>query len=254
MLPIAVIGGAIGIYFALGPAKAAPKATGDRIMAALVETVRVGDASDGFDIEIDGVVVPYREVTVSAEVAGRIAFKDPHCKPGRVVSKGQLLMEVDARDYEIEVARLTNDVEQADVSIQETDVEIKNNESLIAIASQDLDIERRELARVAELAADDILSDSEHDQSRRAELATQTALQTLRNRTRLLTTQRNRLEQMKELAESRLEKAELDLARTKIVCPFDGIVVEDDVEQDAYVTPGAPGRDDRRHVVDRGSR
>lgn len=239
MLPIMIIGGALGAYAALGRPKPVPKETGNRNMASLVETITIGDAASGFDIEVDGVVVPYREVTISAEVAGRIAFKDPLCKPGRVVSAGQLLMEIDARDYEIEVERLGNDVEQADVSIQEADIEIKNTELLIDIAEQDLAIERVELTRVAELAADDILSDSEHDQAKRAELASQNSLQMLRNRTRLLVTQRTRLERMKNLAELRLAKAELDLERTKVFCPFDGIVVEDDVEQGAYVQPGA---------------
>ncbi|MCA9101895.1 MAG: HlyD family efflux transporter periplasmic adaptor subunit [Planctomycetales bacterium] len=237
--PLAVIAVSVGIYAALGPAKPVPKASGKRDMTALVETVRVGDAVAGFDVDVDGVVVPYREVTVSAEVAGRVAFKDPHCKAGRVVEAGQLLVEIDSRDYEIEVERLSTDVEQAQVSIDETDVEIKNTELLIDIAAEDLEIERQELARVMQLADDDILTDSERDQSKRAELATQTSLQTLHNRKQLLSTQRTRLERMKKLAESRLQKARLDLDRTKIYCPFDGIVVNDAVEQDAYVQPGA---------------
>jgi RND family efflux transporter MFP subunit len=47
------------------------------------------------------------------------------------------------------------------------------------------------------------------------------------------------LEQAKELTAVQLEKAQLDLKRTTILAPVDGVIVREWVEQDAYVQKGA---------------
>ncbi len=71
-----------------------------------------------------------------------------------------------------------------------------------------------------------------------SELAARNALVTLRNRVRLLQIGRGRLESARNLSTSNLKKARLDLQRTRILAPADGVIVSDFVEVDSFVQRG----------------
>ena len=62
--------------------------------------------------DADGIVVPYREIEISAEVAGRITKREEVCRAGNYVEKDQLLVEIDPRDYTLEVDRLKAELRQ----------------------------------------------------------------------------------------------------------------------------------------------
>jgi len=237
--PIAIVAVGIGGYMVLSAQREVPVRAADETEAPLVETVSVTQHSGEMDIEVDGTVVPYRDVTVSAEVPGRIAKKADICRAGRYVTQGTLLFEIDPRDYSLEVQRLANEVQQAVHQIEELDVEIANTESLIELAQEDLELQQRDLERIEDLANRNVLTESDLDDAKRLELAARNTLKTLNNQLALLTARKNRLEQAKLLKEIQLEKAQLDQARTKISAPIDGMIVEDMVEQDSYVQPGA---------------
>jgi multidrug efflux pump subunit AcrA (membrane-fusion protein) len=83
-----------------------------------------------------------------------------------------------------------------------------------------------------------VTSEAEIDQARREELAARNALQTLKNQLELWKPRRTRAEQSRELATVQLEKAQLDLSRTKIIASIDGTIVSDPVEIDAFVDKG----------------
>jgi multidrug efflux pump subunit AcrA (membrane-fusion protein) len=72
------------------------------------------------------------------------------------------------------------------------------------------------------------------------EIGSRNAVQTLRNRQRLLEAQRASLSQGIQLTRRRLEQAELDLRRTRIEAPFDGMIDDEMIEKDSFVQPGSP--------------
>jgi multidrug efflux pump subunit AcrA (membrane-fusion protein) len=71
-------------------------------------------------------------------------------------------------------------------------------------------------------------------------LGAQNALTSQENLAKLLESRRARLESARDLVGTQLDKAKLDLARTQIVAPIDGVVVEDLVEVDSFVQRGTP--------------
>jgi len=240
ILPLLIIAAGIGGFFVLGlkqPMARQPD-TGPKIPGVATVPVRAG--ADELDIETDGVVVPYREIQLAAEVAGRITKKAEVCRAGRFVRKGELLIEIDPRDYDLEVRRLNQELQQADVTIQELDVEVENTKNLIELADDKLELQKREMARLEKLDEKNFVTDSQLDLERQNELAARNALVTLRNQLGLLKTRRERLESAKEFTTLRIEKAKLDRQRTQITSPIDGMVVQDSVELDAYVNIGAP--------------
>jgi multidrug efflux pump subunit AcrA (membrane-fusion protein) len=205
-----------------------------------VRTSPIERQATGIDLEVDGVVVPLREVTLAAEVPGHVLRKTEACNEGHVVTKGTVLFEIDPRDFELDVDRLEKERVQAGLAIEEVDEELVQNASSTDLARRQVELARREVARLGGLKAGKIVTESEHDRSLRDELTAANSLSVLEGQKRVLSKRRTRLLEAQSLAETMLEKAKLDLSRTKISSPVDGIVVEDNVEQDSFVAKGAP--------------
>lgn len=240
ILPLLIVASGIGLFY--GSWLLRPRPT-KRVEAARPATVRVAAARDyhgGVRLVADGVVVPFRELVVAAEVAGRIVEKTAACRPGRVVHQGETLLRIDPTDFQLEIDQLKRQIEQALLEVAKVDVELKNGEAMINIARKDLELQSREVVRLRDLVAQKIVTDSDLDKSRSLELRAQNALQTVENSQRVWSAQRASLIAGIGLAEKRLEQAELNLRRTTITASLDGVVVEEMVEQDSYVQRGAP--------------
>jgi multidrug efflux pump subunit AcrA (membrane-fusion protein) len=189
-------------------------------------------------LRVDGTVVPYRESQVAAEVAGRIVFKSDQCEAGTYVTTGQLLMRIDATDHELEVQRLTQMQEQDYQALNEADQEMVNTKRLIEVASQDMRLQQREVDRQRSLPKG-FASRAEIDQAQRALLAAKQQLVTSQNQLDLLKKKRVRLEASHRLAATQLKLAEINLKRTEIVAPIDGVIVNEDADLNTFVSRGS---------------
>ncbi len=187
-------------------------------------------------IELSGIVVSYREINLAAEVAGRIEVKANECEAGNFVKAGTLLLSVEKADYDLEIKRLKAELNQSQVMIRELEDEIAGLRQTIDIAKEDLELQQGEYSR--RLAARDALSVSELNQSRQNLNAAERAVTELNNSLSVLTTRKSRLESGIELSQIELEKAQLNLARTEIRAPFDGVIVSELVEQGDFVQKG----------------
>lgn len=236
--PLGVLALGVAAFVGLRATKQSPVRAKEQVLAPIVETVLVKPHQGGLDISVDGVVVPFREIDLSAEVSGRIAKKSADCRAGRYVTRGTALIEIDSRDYDLEVERLNRELTQADGSLQELDVEIRNTQSLIKLSQEQLTLQRKELERQQSLAGKRIIADSDLDKSKRDELAAINSVMTLDNQLQLLRTRRGRLESARDLWKSQLAKARLDLSRTKVSSPIDGVIIREMVEEDSYVLKG----------------
>jgi len=240
LLPLVILGAAIGGFVVLGGPKAPPRKEKEAPKAVVVRTQQVEQQTTGIDLAVDGVVVPLREVTLAAEVAGRVLRKTAACNEGQLVAKGTVLFEIDPRDYELDVARLEKELTQAGLAIEEVDEELIQNATSTELAKRQVELARREAVRLEGLKASKIVTESEHDRALRDELTATNSLTMLEGQKRVLAKRRNRLLEAQSLASTMIEKSKLDLSRTRISSPVDGIVVEDNVEQDSFVAKGAP--------------
>ena len=240
VLPVVILGAAVGGFVALGGPKPPPRKAAEIPAAVPVRTAGVETGDGRIEIEADGVVVPLREITLAAEVAGRVLRKTEACNEGQFVSRGEILLEIDPRDYELDVERLEREVAQAKLAIEEIDEEIAQNATSIDLARRQVELAKREVARLDALKANRVVTESEHDRSIREDLNAANTLTTQEGQKRVLAKRRSRFVEAESLAATMLEKARLDLSRTRIVSPADGVVVEDKVEQDSFVAKGVP--------------
>lgn len=205
-----------------------------------VEAVPVTRHEGRLDISVDGQAIPYREIKLSAEVAGRIVMKAEEAHAGRFTDKDKILFEIDDQDYKFADDQLASQLQQAADSLQELDEEIAGAQRLVDLGNQQLRLAQQEYDRQKDLFQRKASSASELDQARRDVINAQNALTTVDNQCSLLKTRRSRLEQAEKLTKVKKKKAEYDLTRTKIKAPVDGVIVSDFVEEGDYVTIGTP--------------
>lgn len=231
LLGLGIVG--FRVLFAMRPI---PDSRADASPAPKVNTT-IADPYDGaILIDARGVVVPHRELFLSAEVSGRIAYKNPVCQTGQWVAKDTELLRIDDRELQLEARRIQAEVRQADVQIQELDLEVENTAKLVAISQRDVELMEREMARMEQLR--NTIPVSQIEQSERTLNQSRNALLTQENQYRLLGARRDRLVSARDLAVIQLERAELDLARTVIKAPSDGVIVTEQVEEGSYVQTG----------------
>ena len=104
-------------------------------------------------IDVDGLVVPFREILLTSEVAGTVKKKNLLCRAGRFVKAGTPLIELDPADYQLELRRLQQELRQAEVSLEEIDVQIENLKELAELVARSRDLQSREVRRLESLAA-----------------------------------------------------------------------------------------------------
>jgi biotin carboxyl carrier protein len=238
--PLGILAAGVGAFWMLGSQPPPARRESDSRAAVPVETVPVQPESPLLDIVADGVVVPLREVSLAAEVSGRIVEKSQSCRSGRFVSKGDVLLRIDPRDYEFEVERLQREQRQAGLAIEEVEEEIAQNAASAALAERQVEIARREVARLDGLKAGRIVTESEHERAVRDELTAAARLSDLQGQSRVLAKRRHRLQEALSLSATLLERAKLDLERTTIRSPVAGMVVDDRVELDSFVSKASP--------------
>ena len=206
----------------------------------VVETRTVRKFPEGSTLDIDstGVVVPFRELTVAAEVAGRIVEKSEACRAGRYVEKGDLLFRIDPNDFRLAVDAAMRSRDQAIAQLSELSQEIENAERMVELASEDVELAEREMERLQSVAQG-IISASELDVAKRNRLSSMNQKMNAQNQMDLLQARATRLEAAAAAAKTQLEQAELNLQRTEISAPVSGVIVSEAVEQDSFVQRGA---------------
>jgi len=240
LTPLVILGVGVAAFVLMGSQPPPERRPPEEAKPVPVQTVTAHAEPSGLSIESDGVVVPVREVTLAAEVSGRVLRKADECREGRFVKAGTLLFEIDPRDYELEVARLEREVRQAELSIDEIDEEIAHNQESIALARRQVELAHREALRLDGLKNNRVITESEHERAVRDELTASTSLTALEGQGRVLAKRRNRLVEAKSLSGTLLDRAQLDLSRTRVTAPAAGIVVTAQVEQDSFVAKGTP--------------
>lgn len=195
LLIIAVLG--VGGFVVVQGMKPEPEKKDEPRAGLNVFAEPVRETALTLTVQAQGEVRPKTEIVVAPQTSGRIAYVSPDFIDGGFIRKGQVLVRVDAQDYELGVVRAR---------------------SLVATAEQRL---AREIAE-SELAKQDLEDLGMTDASPLARREPQLA----------------EAQASLDAAKSQLKDAELALARTAVIAPFDGRVRERSVDIGQVVAPG----------------
>jgi len=176
-------------------------------LAPLVTATVMTPRSTPLVVEGTGTVRPAAEITLSAEVGGRVVVVSPKLVRGGVFSAKDTLFKLDDQSYRNAVS-----VAQAEVEQRKVDVALATQNQLIA-------------QREYELLKQRLGSDAPPDTSLAAQLARQQP-------------QYEAAEASLYRAEAQLADAELNLERTAVLAPFSGRVRSEAVDIGQFISPG----------------
>ncbi|MFN5908816.1 MAG: efflux RND transporter periplasmic adaptor subunit [Planctomyces sp.] len=211
-----------------------------RAQAPAVETAEIAAFSGPFQVQVDGEASTWRVLTVSAEVGGRIQSKTPNCRSGSFVSAGDVLFEIDRRNYELDEQRLQARLLQAQEELNSIDVDLASADALLKLAGEENDLQKAHLARVQTLFQRKATSETELDNATRQELASRNSLQLQQNQRNSLQQSRRTKEAGLKLVEAELARCRLDLERCTVRAPIAGRIVQDTREDGDFVKAGDP--------------
>lgn len=231
-----ILGAGIGIMLFLKTLAVPPETVQSDALVPLVATFDAIPYDGQLDMVVSGSVVPFREIKIASEVSGQVKTKFEACQAGNFVTKGTPLIKIDTEEFDLEINSIQADVNQSKKSIKETEEEIQGAMRNLELAKDDYRLQMREYQRNNRLEG--VLSRSEIDAAKRAMLASKTQLTARENTLKTLAARKERLLASLELSKSQMDKAQLNLKRTLITAPDDGIVVRDMIEQGDYVSRG----------------
>ena len=171
-----------------------------RTTAMPVEVVTAEQGDFRPVIEVMGTVRAARDITLRPRVEGEVVERSDSFTPGGFARKGDILLRLDPRDYEIALKQAKSDLRRANA-----DLAIERGRQ--DVAQQDYELLEGSLSPENK---DLVLRKPQLDTARAAV----------------------------ESASADVERAELDLKRTRIRAPFDARVISREVNVGSQVSPG----------------
>ncbi|MCF8032969.1 MAG: efflux RND transporter periplasmic adaptor subunit [Desulfarculaceae bacterium] len=174
------------------------------IMSPMVRTIQVGSGPRQVVVHGEGTVTPLSQAILAAEVAGQAEFVSPKLVAGGAFKKGDLLLRIQQKDYELALTLAEAKVKAAETSLSTTKEEAAAAREEWRLLDQDDGKDRGEppalLVKEPQLA---------------------------------------QYQASLEAARAEVEQARVNLARTEIRAPFDGRVASESVDLGQYLSKGA---------------
>ena len=209
LVAVAVLVAAVGVAVLLVSLAPAPETREPPSRIPYVNTARVVEGEGPVPVHGAGTVRPSAEVDIAPQVGGRVVWVDPGFSSGRPVDAGQTLFRLEEADYEYRVREAQASLAARQVALLE--------------AREDAAIARVEYERYAERRREEGSPDP--------------------NPLTLRVPQLKAAEAAVLREQAIVAQAKLDLSRTRVTAPFDGMVRGETVGVGQLVTPGqAVGR------------
>lgn len=185
-----------------------------------------------------GNVQPSTVWNAVSEVAGQVVEKHPHLKKGALIQKGEVLIQIDPTNYELALAQNKANIHNVEAQLNELAVKQGNTKASLEIEKRSLALAQKEFERLKALERRKVGSQQAVEKQERTVLSQRQAVQNLQNTLNLMPSQRELLFAQLEVHKAQQESARLDLKRTTIVMPFDGLIAEVHAEQYQFVPQG----------------
>jgi membrane fusion protein (multidrug efflux system) len=192
-------------------------------------------------VETDNAYVQANQVDVAAQVAGpvtRVMVRDQ-----QAVHAGDVLFEIDPRNYDIAVARARAQLELARQGVSQASAGVSAAEATLAQRRAEAENARNAWVRNQQLMKSGFLSpqgaENARTQLQTAEAAVKAAEANVAQ-ARSALGQGGDQNAAVQAATAALRQAELDLERTQVKSPVDGVIANFTLQAGNTVTPGTP--------------
>lgn len=224
LLPLLILFVAIGGFIALRASRPQPARVSNIEQLWKIEVVEVKPATLSPQLTLYGKVESPELTRAAAPGVGRVSRL--LVREGQIVRRGQLLLELDPRDFEPQVI-------QARAQVDELMAAMDSERMRHAADLDQLEQERRllefaaaDVARFERLREENFYSQAAVDQSRQLLARQQISLRARQLAIKDHAARMAQLDARLQQAKAHLEQAQLALARSRVIAPFDGIVAE----------------------------
>ncbi len=235
-LPPVLIGIMVIVWMASGrqgPEKKPPTETARAVRIIAAEPMRLVPRVTGY-----GSVYPGTVWNATAQVAGEVVYVHPDLKKGAILPAGTEIVRISPADFLLAVSQAQANIRSAEARLAEIEVTETNTTDLLAIEKRGLALRNSELARKQDLLKRGTVARAALELEQRETLSQRKKVQDLENTLRLLPTQRAVQQEQIAVYKSQLDSAQLNLARTSIVLPFDAKIASVGAEEKQYVAVG----------------
>lgn len=171
--------------------------------AKIVQTIPLKSQTRSVTVSASGSVIPSRKVIIKPQVTGQVIWQGDSITLGGRVKAGDALIRIDPNDYELALAEVQANFEQA-----RFEREVESGRQVIA---------KREWT--------ELQSDLDMEEVNRSLVLREPHLR--------------RAEALMEKAQNDIKIAEIQLSRTVIAAPFNAMVVTESVEVGQLLSPGS---------------
>ena len=197
--------------------------------AVQYKTARIERGNLQSTISASGTVNPVTQVSVGTQVSGQV--KDLFVDFNSVVKAGQLIAQIDPETFEYRVRSAQADVDAARAQVLTAQANTAASRAQVSRAQMDLEEAKRDAARKESLVAQQFIAQSEADKARSVAAIAGETLKGAQAQLAVTEAQIKSVQANVAQRESTLAQARIDLERTKIRSPVNGIVIKRAIER-----------------------
>ena len=227
------------------PAKEEKSKAGKKEFALPVQIGKVVYMDIADEVRAVGNIQAEQRVTIASEIRGRVSRIA--IEEGMNVKAGDLVAQIDPREYELTLDRLRADLSASQKEYKKAQEGLRQEDkdrldAKTRAAQSSLDLAKIELGRTKQLVDQEVLAQSALDS---AEDKVSQAIETLvASQAEQAAGMKSRSEDIEKL-ESEMQAirkqvavAELNLSKVNIVAPFEGVIIAKEIEQGAIADSG----------------
>jgi len=239
LLTIAIIGIAAGITRGLIATKEEAKRVSAPPPPRLVQTILASSRSIPRSWISYGTARALRSAEIASEVSGVVLERPHSIEPGVTVKRGELLVRLDAHDYQQMAVRAREAIAGLDAQIAGLEVERRSFVTRVELAEESVLLAREELRAAQTATAGSGVGEIEVNRQRRALIVLDRDAEVQKEFLAQIPHRRAAIAAQIELERANLRLAERDIERCSITARFAGTLQRIDVREGERVSTGA---------------
>ncbi len=180
-------------------------------------------------VSASGAVNPVTQVSVGTQVSGQI--KELYVDFNSEVKAGQLIAQIDPETFEFRVRQAMADVDAARAQVLTAQANVLASNAAISRSQVDVQEAQRDLDRKKDLAEKQFIAQVEVDRARALVNTSGESLKSTQAQLAVTNAQVKSAQANVAQREAALSQARIDLQRTKITSPVNGIVIKRAIEK-----------------------
>lgn len=177
---------------------------------------------------------------ISAEISGTVAERPDAIEPGFPIREGDLIVAIEGAEFEARAERTRQGIAAIEAERLSLDVDEQVWEVTLGLARESVALLKDELERLRAAVAASGATVVEVDRLRREITRAEREAETIRQQFEQVPSRRAALEARLGVERAALAMADIDIARSRIASPIDGILQEISVKRGERLSPGAP--------------